>query len=457
MKKLLSRWMVMISAAVLLSVFAINTSQAQGRVSLQVFYDELDPYGTWMEHRTYGYVWIPSVDRGFVPYSINGYWVQTEYGNTWVSDYSWGWAPFHYGRWFYDDFYGWIWVPDSEWAPAWVTWRNGGGYYGWAPLMPGLSVNVSVNYYNSIPNNYWVFVPHRYILHRHFHRHYVPRPQVVTVYRQTTIITNNYNYGSRSTFFTGPSRREIERTNRERVEVYSVNDRSRPGRTEIERGRVSVYRPEVDNSRESRSRSVPSRIARDERDNRGRESSFERREAPAERRTTDFGRQREDADRMDQRRTTEQMRRAPENNREINRPSDRTNTVERQRQQETQRIERNNQVEREQVNRRQEVERVQRTQQIEREQNRERTEREQSNRRQEVEREQMNRQEINRQRQTERQPQRNVEQQRQPRQQIERPAQRQEVQRAPNRPQRTIEPRRQPTRTEPRNNERRRN
>jgi hypothetical protein len=453
MKKLLSRWMVMISAAVLLSVFTINTSQAQGRVSLQVFYDELDPYGTWMEHRTYGYVWIPSVDRGFVPYSTNGYWVQTEYGNTWVSDYSWGWAPFHYGRWFYDDFYGWIWVPDSEWAPAWVTWRNGGGYYGWAPLMPGLSVNVSVNYYNSIPNHYWVFVPHRYILHRHFHRYYVPRPQVVTVYRQTTIITNNYNYGRRSTFFTGPSRREIERTNRERVEVYSVNDRNRPGRTEIERGRVSVYRPEVDNSRESRSRSVPSRIARDERDSRGRESNFERREAPAERRTTDIRRQREDADRMDQRRTTEQMRRAPENNREINRPSDRTNTVERQqRQQVDERIERNNQVEREQLNRRQEVERVQRTQQIEREQNRERTEREQSNRRQEVEREQGNRQ-----RQVERQPQRNVEQQRQPRQQIERPAQRQEVQRAPNRPQRTIEPRRQPTRNEPRNNERRRN
>lgn len=446
MKKLLSRWMVMISAAVLLSVFTISTSKAQGRVSLQVFYDELDPYGTWMEHRTYGYVWIPSVDRGFVPYSTNGYWVQTEYGNTWVSDYSWGWAPFHYGRWFYDDFYGWIWVPDSEWAPAWVTWRTGGGYYGWAPLMPGLSINVSVNYYNSIPNHYWMFVPHRYILHRNFHRYYVPRPQVVTVYRHTTIITNNYNYGRRTTFFTGPSRREIERANRERVEVYSVSDRSRPGRTEIERGRVSVYRPEVDNSRESRSRSVPSRIARDERDSRGRDTNLQRREAPAERRTTDFRRQREDADRMDQRRMNEQMRRVPGNNREINRPAERTNEIQRQQQ-----TERSNQLERQQINRRQEVERVQRTQQIQRDQNRERVEREQTNRRQEVERvdrEQSNRQEINRQRQVERQPQRNVEQQRQPRQ---------EVQRVPNRPQRTIEPRRQPTRSEPGNNERRRN
>jgi hypothetical protein len=451
MKKLLSRWMVMISAAVLLSVFTINTSKAQGRVSLQVFYDELDPYGTWMEHRTYGYVWIPSVDRGFVPYSTNGYWVQTEYGNTWVSDYSWGWAPFHYGRWFYDDFYGWIWVPDSEWAPAWVTWRSGGGYYGWAPLMPGLSVNVSVNYYNTIPNHYWVFVPHRYILHRHFHRYYVPRPQTVTVYRQTTIVTNNYNYGRRSTFFTGPSRREIERTNRERVQVYSVSDRSRPGRTEIERGRVSVYRPEVDNSRESRSRSVPSRIARDERDSKGRQT-LERREAPTERRTTDFTRQRENADRMDQRRTNEQMRRAPENNREINRPSERTNSV--QRRQEIDRTE----AERNQSNRRQEVERVQRSQQMERE----RVEREQANRRQEierVEREQSNRrQEINRERQLNRETQPNVEQPRQQRQpQIQRSTPRQEVQRVPSRPQRTIEPRRQPTRNEPRNNERRRN
>jgi hypothetical protein len=415
--------MVMISAAVLLSVFTINTSKAQGRVSLQVFYDELDPYGTWMEHRTYGYVWMPSVDRGFVPYSTNGYWVQTEYGNTWVSDYSWGWAPFHYGRWFYDDFYGWIWVPDSEWAPAWVTWRNGGGYYGWAPLTPGLSINVSANYYNTIPNSYWVFVPHRYILHRHFHKHYVPRRQVVNVYRQTTIITNNYNYGRRTTFFTGPSRREIERTNRERVEVYSVSDRSRPGRTEIERGRVSVYRPEVDDSRESRQRSVPTRIARDDRNNSGRE--VERREAPVERRATDFGRQRENADRMDQRRSTEQLRRAPDNTREINRPSEGTNATERQQRQP---VERSQQVQREQ-NARQEIERVQRSQQIEREQNRERVEREQRNSRQEVDRVQREqqiqrqqterRQQVNREQQMRRESQRNVEQ-RQPRQQVQR-------------------------------------
>ena len=30
----------------------------------------------------------------------------------------------------------WVWVPGVEWAPAWVTWRVGGGYIGWAPLPP---------------------------------------------------------------------------------------------------------------------------------------------------------------------------------------------------------------------------------------------------------------------------------------------------------------------------------
>src|SRR5689334_19708930 len=88
-------------------------------VSFQLFYDQLSPYGAWVEYQNYGYVWVPDVDPGFSPYGTNGYWVYTDYGWTWVSDYSWGWAPFHYGRWVDDDLYGWLWVPDNEWGPAW--------------------------------------------------------------------------------------------------------------------------------------------------------------------------------------------------------------------------------------------------------------------------------------------------------------------------------------------------
>jgi hypothetical protein len=262
MKKLGNKGIVLVMGFLLACMLDVSPVKAQGSVSFQVFYDELQPYGTWINHNRYGFVWMPRVERGFVPYATNGYWINTEYGNTWVSDYSWGWAPFHYGRWFYDDFYGWMWVPDSVWGPAWVVWRSGGGYYGWAPLMPGYGFSVSYNYYNRIPHHYWSFVPYRYITYRSVYRHCVPRPHVVNIINHTTIVTNNYTDNRRRTYFTGPSRREIERTTQDRVRVYSVNDQTRPGRTAVERDRVSLYKPEIDNSNASRLNSMPSRYMR---------------------------------------------------------------------------------------------------------------------------------------------------------------------------------------------------
>jgi hypothetical protein len=105
-----------------------NSPPQQGTVSLQVFYDELSPYGNWVSYNNYGFVWIPEAGLDFYPYSSNGKWVFTDTGWTWYSGYNWGWAPFHYGRWLYDNSYGWMWVPDTEWGPAWVTWRSGGDY-----------------------------------------------------------------------------------------------------------------------------------------------------------------------------------------------------------------------------------------------------------------------------------------------------------------------------------------
>src|SRR6266496_4345326 len=102
-----------------------GTAQVNVDISYQTFYDELSPYGEWIDYPEYGYVWVPEVDD-FRPYSTGGHWVWTDdYGWMWASDYDWGWAPFHYGRWTYDDWYGWIWVPGYEWSPAWVEWRTG--------------------------------------------------------------------------------------------------------------------------------------------------------------------------------------------------------------------------------------------------------------------------------------------------------------------------------------------
>ena len=105
-------------------------------VEVAAFYDELDPYGTWYEDDTYGWVWSPDyVSVGWRPY-VNGYWVYTDWGWTWVSSDPWGSDPYHYGRWYCDASSRWLWIPDDVWAPAWVSWRYGGGYVGWAALPP---------------------------------------------------------------------------------------------------------------------------------------------------------------------------------------------------------------------------------------------------------------------------------------------------------------------------------
>ncbi len=103
------------------------------------FQEALSPYGSWLDDATYGRVWQPEsavVGADFVPYYTNGYWTLTEFGWTWVSNWNWGWAPFHYGRWIVIAGYGWVWTPGTMWGPAWVSWRSGGGYVGWAPMPP---------------------------------------------------------------------------------------------------------------------------------------------------------------------------------------------------------------------------------------------------------------------------------------------------------------------------------
>lgn len=231
----------------LLMLMAPHKSMAQndGYVSDQEFYDELQQYGTWVQDDQYGDVWVPDVDGDFRPYATNGYWVQTDYGTTWVSDYPWGWATFHYGRWRYDDYYGWEWIPGHEWAPAWVSWRQGGGYYGWAPMGPGISLTLSLGGIGlNINNDYWVYAPQRYITSRYINRYYAPRTQINVIIRRTTYIHNTYVYNNR-TYITGPRPADIQRITRRKVTVYKINDAPRPGGVRIGVNVINIYRPAV--------------------------------------------------------------------------------------------------------------------------------------------------------------------------------------------------------------------
>ena len=107
--------------------------------STPYFYDSLAPYGTWIFQEGFGWCWQPTVetvDANWQPYCDRGRWLDTDAGWYWYSDYSWGWAVFHYGRWWHHPHRGWLWQPGRTWAPAWVSWRRGTDYCGWAPLPP---------------------------------------------------------------------------------------------------------------------------------------------------------------------------------------------------------------------------------------------------------------------------------------------------------------------------------
>jgi hypothetical protein len=96
----------------------------------------LGSLGTWVDIVSYGRCWRPEhLARGWRPYTV-GNWAWTDHGWYWSSDEPWAWACYHYGTWADDPTYGWVWVPGTEWGPAWVSWRVGDGYIGWAPLPP---------------------------------------------------------------------------------------------------------------------------------------------------------------------------------------------------------------------------------------------------------------------------------------------------------------------------------
>jgi hypothetical protein len=226
-------------------------------ITYQQFYDDLSPYGNWVDYPNYGYAWVP-YEQGFRPYYNNGHWVYTNYGWTWVSNYSWGWAPFHYGRWLYDDFYGWLWIPGYEWAPAWVSWRNGDDCYGWAPLGPGGSFNISIG--SRIPYNYWTFVPRRYINSPRINNYYINREKNVTIINNTTVINNTNITQNKTVYVVGPSATEVEKVTNEKIRPVRIVQKNTPGNTNLSGSTVSIYKPAVRETPQQNQQLKPSKI-----------------------------------------------------------------------------------------------------------------------------------------------------------------------------------------------------
>ncbi len=248
----------------LYSVFipqSLSAQQRQELISFQVFYDELNPYGFWVNYPNYNYVWIPNVDANFAPYSTAGQWIMTEYGWTWVSGYSWGWAPFHYGRWDYDDYYGWFWIPGNEWGPSWVVWRKARGYYCWAPMRPGMSIGMNFDSrYEDV--NHWNFVQYSDFGKTNIGNYYVDNNQYKRIIRNSSLINNTYNDNRRnSRYISGPSLKEVRRETGRQIGSIAITDYNRPGQL-FENNQLQLYRPQVESNRNNNQRSAPSVITK---------------------------------------------------------------------------------------------------------------------------------------------------------------------------------------------------
>jgi hypothetical protein len=250
-------------ALTMLAAVLLALPQARADVSIDFFYNNLSG-GNWIEVGDYGYGWQPDLatsDPNWRPYA-DGYWAYTDVGWAWVSYEDFGWATYHYGRWANLADYGWVWFPgsDLEWGPAWVSWRTGGDYCGWAPLPPrgpGISyaggpIGGRVDIEFDIGPLYYNFIDVRFIGEPVLRDRIFPVSQNVTYIENTVNVTNItvqnnvvYNYGPDYNTLSSYSARPIQRLKLERQTSTDLSTAARTGAlTKVQGDKLVVAAPQ---------------------------------------------------------------------------------------------------------------------------------------------------------------------------------------------------------------------
>jgi len=242
-----------------------------GGATFQTFYDSLSTQGNWIQTDDYGYVWQPNVqDPNWAPYT-DGNWVYTNDGWTWNSNEPFGWATYHYGRWVNLDGTGWVWVPGYTWAPAWVSWRYGDGYVGWAPLPPdsfagidyfgdgtdadfGFHIGGDCDGFYGIGPAIYIFLPIGCVGYHDYHHWYHNRYDNYSLINHTTNVTNiNVARGraaSNGRAFTrvttgGPQVAQIDAASSTPVPRANLVRSSTPGASRLTGNSLAVFAPHI--------------------------------------------------------------------------------------------------------------------------------------------------------------------------------------------------------------------
>jgi hypothetical protein len=115
-------------------------------------------------------------------------------------------------------------VPQIQWAPAWVTWREGNGYVGWAPLPPSARVSSGgyVEVHETVVAPRFVFVQESHMLEPVHPKTVIVNNQ--TVVNKTVNITRIQVVNNNTVINQGPRTEIIEHASGKTVTPTPIQD-----------------------------------------------------------------------------------------------------------------------------------------------------------------------------------------------------------------------------------------
>jgi hypothetical protein len=153
----------------------------------------------------------------------------------------------------FDPDYGWVWIPGQVWAPAWVVWRWGDGWVGWAPLPPQVEWRVGIGLTFgagpsdwSVPGAWWCFVRHRWFLDSRLRDRLEPAPRNVTLIGSSRVVSDYDDFEQRPRN-RGVDVGEFERAMGRAVPRFKAADAASPldADRSARAGVLRVYRPAI--------------------------------------------------------------------------------------------------------------------------------------------------------------------------------------------------------------------